>query len=97
MHARVTRLEALADLLEEVTRQFEERTLALLEGLAGFEGYVLLADGASGQAMAITYWQSEEDLRASEEAGARERERAAETGGVVADPVVERYAVVSSS
>ncbi len=97
MHARVTRLEASAELLDEMTRQFEEHTVPVLEGLDGFKGYVLLGDRASGLAMAVTYWESEEHLRASEDAVAPERERAAQTAAAASGPIVERYEVVASS
>jgi len=97
MHARVTRLEASAELLDEMTRQFQERTVPLLEGLDGYEGYVLLGDRGSGQAMAVTYWASEENLQASEDAVTPERERAAQTAEAASDAVVERYEVIGSS
>ncbi len=97
MHARVTRLEASADALDEMTRQFEQHTVPVLEGLDGYKGYALLGDRGSGLAMAVTYWESEEALRASEDAVKQERERAAETAGAASGPTVERYEVVSSS
>lgn len=96
MHARVTRLEASAELLDEMVRQFEERTVPVLQGLGGFEGYVLLGDRGSGLAMALTYWATQEDLQASEDAVTPERERAAQTAEAASGPVVERYEVVSS-
>ncbi|MFP5361355.1 MAG: antibiotic biosynthesis monooxygenase [Thermoleophilia bacterium] len=97
MHARVTRIKAAADLLDEMVRQFEQQTVPVLEGLDGYTGYVLLGDRASGVAMAITYWESEEALRASEDAVKQERERAARSGGAAAGPTVERYEVASAS
>ena len=97
MHARVTRLEASPERLDEMTRQFEERTVPVLEGLAGYKGYVLLGDRGSGAAMAVTYWESEEALRGSDDAVTAERERAAETAEAAAGPTVERYEVVSAS
>ena len=97
MHARVTRLEGSAELLDEVARQFQERTVPVLQGLDGFEGYVLMGDRGSGLAMAITYWASAEALQASDEAVSPERERAAQTARATSGPVVEHYEVVASS
>ena len=97
MHARVTRLEASADLLDEMTRQFEAHTVAVLEGLDGYKGYVLLGDRTNGVAMAVTYWESEAALQASEDAVAPERERAAQAADAASGPTVERYEVVSLS
>lgn len=97
VHARVTRLEASADRLDEMTRQFEEHTVPVLEGLDGYKGYHLLGDRANGVAMAVTYWESETALQASEDAVAPERERAAQTAEAASGPTVERYEVVSAS
>ena len=96
-HARVTRIEGSADRLDEMTSQFEERTVPVLKGLDGYEGYVLLGDRQSGTAMAVTYWASEEALRASEEAVKQERQRAAETAEASAGPTVERYEVLAQA
>ena len=97
MHARVTRIEGSAEQLDEMVRQFEERTVPVLQGLDGYEGYVLLGDRGSGRAMAVTYWASEEDLQASDDAVTPERERAAQAAAATSGPVVERYEVVASS
>ncbi len=97
MHARVTRLEASPERLSEMTRQFEEQTVPLLEGLDGYKGYVLLGDREGGGAIAVTYWESEQAMQASEDAVTQERERAAETAEAVAAPTVERYEVISTS
>lgn len=97
MHARVTRLEASADRLDEMVGQFEAHTIAVLEGLDGYKGYILLGDRTGGLAMAVTYWESESALQASEEAVASERERATQAAEAASGPTVERYEVVSSS
>ena len=97
MHARVTRLEASADRLDEMVDQFEAHTIPVLEGLDGYRGYVLLGDRTNGVAMAVTYWESESALQASDEAVAPERERAAQAAEAASGPTVERYEVVSTS
>jgi heme-degrading monooxygenase HmoA len=96
-NARLTRIEGSADRLDEMTSQFEERTVPVLQGLDGYEGYVLLGDRQSGVAIAVTYWASEDALRASEEAVKQERERAAETAQASAGPAIERYEVLSQA
>jgi heme-degrading monooxygenase HmoA len=95
MHARVTRIEAAAERLDDMTSQFEERTVPVLNDLDGYKGYVLMGDRGSGGAIAVTYWESEEALRASEDAVKAERERAAETAEARGEPNVERYEVLS--
>ena len=93
MHARLTRIEASPDLLDDLGQQFEQQTLPQIEGLDGFEGYILLGDRSSGTAIAITYWQSAEAMQASEEAVQGPRQQAADAAGARSTPVVERYEV----
>lgn len=96
-YARVTRIEGSADRLDEMTSQFEERTVPTLQGLDGYKGYVLLGDRQSGAAMAVTYWESEDALRASEDAVKEERERAATTAEASSSPTIERYEVLTQA
>jgi heme-degrading monooxygenase HmoA len=95
MHARVTRIEASAELLDEMARQFEQQTLPQIQGIDGFKGYQLLGDRSNGTAMAIVYWESAEAMQASEEAVKPARQQAAEAAGARSAPIVERYEVVS--
>jgi heme-degrading monooxygenase HmoA len=56
----------------------------------GFKGFVALGDRQSGEVLGVAFWESEEVLRATEEALSRVRSGAAEAGGgTVAG--VERY------
>ncbi|HEV2093834.1 MAG TPA: hypothetical protein VGR18_11780 [Rubrobacter sp.] len=58
----------------------------------GFKGFVALGDRQSGKVLGVAFWESEEALRATEEAVSRVRSGAAEaTGGTVAG--VEQYEV----
>jgi heme-degrading monooxygenase HmoA len=96
-HARVTRIEGSVDRLDDMASQFEERTVPTLQDLDGYKGYVLLGDRQSGAAMAVTYWESEDALRASEDAVKEERERAAATAEASASPTIERYEVLTQA
>ena len=95
MHARITRVEASAERLDEMARQFEQETLPQLQGIDGFKGYQLLGDRASGTALAIVFWESADAMQASEEAVKAARQQAADAGGARSAPSVERYEVVS--
>jgi hypothetical protein len=59
--------------------------MSALEGLEGFIGLSLLVDRSSGRCIATSAWQSEEAMRASEEAARQVRNRAAEIFGGSAD------------
>jgi heme-degrading monooxygenase HmoA len=60
--------------------------------LEGFKGGVALVDRDRGSVFSFTLWESEEAMRASEEAGNRLRGQAA-SDLEFRTPVVERYEV----
>jgi heme-degrading monooxygenase HmoA len=94
MHARVSTLELDAGRIDDVVRQLEERDVPMFKELDGFRGFTLVADRASGKVIGTSYWDSEEQMRASEEEVMDARRRAAETGGMSGEPQVERFEVV---
>ncbi len=92
MHARVSIFEGSPDEIDEGLRQAREQVLPRARQMDGFKGLIALGDRQSGKTLGITLWESEEDMRASEEAANRLREESAEAGGgTVAG--VERYEV----
>src|SRR5919112_377594 len=93
MHARMSIFEGPPDKLDEGVRHAREVILPQAKEMdPGFKGIIALTDRQSGKMLGITFWESEEALRASEEAANRLREESAEAGGgTVAG--VERYEV----
>lgn len=92
MYARVTTLEGPPDKIDDATRHVREQVLPQLRQMDGFKGFVALSDRQSGKVLGVAFWESEEVLRATEEAVAGMRSGAAEaTGGTVAG--VEQYEV----
>ncbi len=93
MHARVSIFEGPPDMIDEALRQAREVILPQAKEMdPGFKGIIALTDRQSGKLLGITFWESEEAMRASEEAANRLREESAEAGGgTVAG--VERYEV----
>ena len=92
MHARVSILEGPPELIDEGLRQAREVALPRGSLMDGFEGMIALVDRHSGKTLGITFWESEEAMRASEKGVNRLREESAEAGG---DTIagVERYKV----
>ena len=78
--------------IDEGTRHAEENVLPKARQLPGWKGFMSLVDRESGRSKLITFWESEEALRASEEQGDRLREQAAEGAGETISGV-ERYTV----
>ena len=66
MHARHIRFQADPDRIDASTRHTEEVLLPLLRDMDGFRGFVSFGDRSTGAGVAISYWESEEAMRASE-------------------------------
>jgi heme-degrading monooxygenase HmoA len=92
VYARISTLEGSPEHIDEGLRQVRENVLPQLKQHEGFEGMVALADRKTGKTLGITFWESEEALKASEEAADRLREDSAEA---MSDTIaaVERYEV----
>ena len=92
MHARMSTLEGPPDEIEDLLREIREHVLPLLQQQDGFKGFIALGDRQSGKLIGITFWESEQAMRDSEEVGDRTRSDTAEaTGDTIED--VERYEV----
>jgi len=93
VYARATTLEGSPDRVDEATRYVREQVLPQLQQMDGFKGFIALHNQQSGKLLAVALWESEEVLRATEEAVSRLRSGAAEaTGGTVAN--VEEYELI---
>ena len=92
MYARVSVLEGPPEQVDEGVRQAKEVVLPRGRQIEGFKGMIALADRQSGKTLGITFWESEEAMRTSEEEANRLREESAEAGGATIAGV-ERYEV----
>jgi heme-degrading monooxygenase HmoA len=92
VHARVSIFEGPPDKIDEGLRQAQEQVLPRAKQMDGFKGLIALGDRQSGKTLGITFWESEDAMRASEEEANRMRSESAEASGeeIVA---VERYEV----
>lgn len=93
MHARVNTLQMDPGKIDDAVDALESGGVDQLKAIDGFKGMTVLGDRDSGKSLAITFWESEEALHASEEAVKETRKRATEAGGA-GDPVIEVYEVV---
>ncbi len=93
MHARVTTIQGSPDKMDDATSHLQEQTLPQLQKMEGFKGFVSLGDRQTGKVLGVVFWESEEALRATEQAVSSVRSGVAEaTGGIVAS--VEEYEVL---
>jgi heme-degrading monooxygenase HmoA len=95
MFARVTKMTASAEWVEDGIAFIAERAPST-QGQHGFRGAYWLIDRENGQGMAITFWDTEEAMRASEPMGEESRAQTAQSvsGRVLS---VERYEVIAQA
>src|SRR5438045_935549 len=65
MHARIGRISFSPDKAEEATNNVKQNVVPRLEQRDGFKGFTLLIDRSSGEGLGISFWESEEALRAT--------------------------------
>jgi hypothetical protein len=93
MHARVVKASGWSS--EEDGRRFIEQTvIPTLKGQRGFAGGYWLYDRAKNRLEGVTLWETEEDVRASDEAARQIRDTAMTQIGSKFD-AVETYEVIA--
>lgn len=85
MFARVQTLRQPAEKLDELAAIAREQLPSAHE-LAGFSGFYYLIDRANGQALVISLWETEDDLRQVQAGGAAVREHVEAEVGVKSPP-----------
>ena len=86
MHARLTRFEGSPERIDDAVRQSQDVWLPKLRAIDGFQGVNTLADRSTGTIVSITYWESEDAMRASEEKVSAVRKDVADAIAVRAQP-----------
>ncbi len=93
MFARVTQFAVRPERLEVGHREIEEHVIPALRMQIGYSGGLLLANPEDGKLFAVTLWESEENMHATDEASHWFRVFGAEAfEGTVTD--VETYEVL---
>ncbi len=94
MLGRLTRLDGTPEQVEDGIRLVQERLIPRAREIAGLKGGFWLVDRKTGRAAALTLWESEQALRATEEQANQAREQAAGGAGMTIREV-EAYEVVA--
>jgi heme-degrading monooxygenase HmoA len=97
MFARVTTFPGLApERIKATLAEFEAQHLPELENQPGYLGVWAGVDFTGGRAIAITYWESHEALRATDETAHKARAAAVTAAGVDRNrpPIIDNYEVV---
>ena len=93
MFVRITRTESTPEKLAENVANYQQRLVPEARKLAGFAGAILLADRRTGAGASVTFWETEEGMRASEQTAETLRAQATQaTGARVLE--VDRFELV---
>jgi hypothetical protein len=100
MYARVTLFPGLPpERINATLEHFKEENLPKFEQTPGYRGMWAGVDYTGGRAIAVTYWESMEALRASDVLAEEIRAAAVTRAGVDRDrpPITDHYEVVLQS
>ncbi|WP_166172620.1 hypothetical protein [Rubrobacter tropicus] len=92
MYARISTFGGPSEQTAEGIRVARRQFLPAARLQEGFRGMYLMFDAANGRSLAMTLWETEEDMARSEEAVRRARAESAEASGETVVSV-ERYEV----
>jgi len=91
MYARVNATEWNPEKVEQGMRLTEDTIIPAYQECKGFRGYILLTEPSGDKAMAVTLWETEEDMEASVEVA---RAMVGELKGILrAPPQAQNYLV----
>jgi heme-degrading monooxygenase HmoA len=95
VYARMSRFAGLPpERIEETIREFQAGQLKALSQQPGYKGVLIGMDRAEGKSIAITFWESAENLRASDRIADKARQQALESVKPSREPIVDRYEIV---
>jgi heme-degrading monooxygenase HmoA len=92
MYARVTTVKGDPARAEKGIEGFRDGALPIVRKADGFRGGMLLVDRQSGKGIAVSLWDSEDSMNASDSAVKEERTKASRDMGA-GTPTVARYEV----
>jgi hypothetical protein len=92
MHARLTRIQGSPEQIEGALEMAKRDVLPTLQGCDGYQGFSVGVDRSSGAMFGLSYFDSAENLRASDDAVREKREATAQQAG--GSPEVAEYEIV---
>lgn len=92
MRARTGRVSFSPDKADELVRYAQDTIVPRYESSEGFKGFTLLVDRSSGEGIGISFWETEEAMKATDSLGDQARQGAAEAGSG-RDQGTERFEV----
>jgi heme-degrading monooxygenase HmoA len=94
MFARVIRIKTKIERIDEAAKLFEESVIPLLKNQKGYKGAYFLTDHKIGVSIAITLWENEEHMLATESSHFFQEQLVKFMTFFKAPPIREAYEVV---
>jgi heme-degrading monooxygenase HmoA len=86
MHARSAVIEMSPDKVDDAIQFWKDEQLPKYREQAGYMGFKLLVNRGTGKVFGVSFWESEDALKASDELGQQARAGLAETGSGTEQP-----------
>jgi heme-degrading monooxygenase HmoA len=86
MHARSAVIEMSADKIDDAVRFWKDEQIPKYREQIGYKGFTLLVNRDSGKAFGVSFWESEDALKASDELGKQARAGLAATSDGTEQP-----------
>jgi heme-degrading monooxygenase HmoA len=93
MHARVVSMEMLPINVGEAVRIYQNRVVPAAREQDGSRGALMLTDPDTGEGLSISFWNSEDDMHASEASGFYHRKLGELDDLFISTPVRKHYEV----
>ncbi|MFZ0230664.1 MAG: antibiotic biosynthesis monooxygenase, partial [Mycobacterium sp.] len=95
MYARSTTIQAQPSSIDAGVAHIRDAVMPRLQEVDGCVGLSVLADKQTGRCIATTAWDTEDAMRASEEATRPVRDRAMQQIDVVGSPMTEEWEIAA--
>jgi len=80
MHARTGRVAFSPDKADDLVSHVRDNVVSQYQEREGFKGFTLLLDRSKGEGIGISFWESEDAMKATDHLGDQAREGAAKAG-----------------
>ncbi len=90
MHVRAVTVRIQPGKTQEAIDVYKDSVIPAAKAQKGFQGVYLMTDASSGKALAISVWETEEDMMAVE-SGGYYQEQISKLAGILAGPVATEH------
>jgi heme-degrading monooxygenase HmoA len=81
MFCRIGRVSFSPERADDLIANVRDNVIPMYEGQDGYRGFRLVVDRQNGTALGVTYWDTEEQLHATDDISSRARSGAADASG----------------